>query len=228
MTNKQEDNITMVSTVEDFEKDHGTISSTLPNYPVYFTGVKGLMAEIRKAAEEQVENSTGVAATKTALKNNLARLAASTASKTAAYAAKTENSVLAKAVEISESKMQRSPDTAILNYAQLIYDKAEENKAELAPYRITDDTQAELLKAKEDYAGWIAKPRTKQNKQSEATKQIAKLLVQVNALLKKMDKEVEILRYDEPEYYASYQKARKIIDTGGRGGKGTDGTGPAE
>ena len=134
MTNRQEDELTMITTVEDFESEYSEISNTLPNYPTYFTDLQKIHRKIKLSAEKQLEDKKGLAETKNDLKYNLAKLAANTASKITAYAQKKGDNVLKAEVNITESKMKKAPDTTLLNYVKNIYKKADGLKKELKPY----------------------------------------------------------------------------------------------
>ena len=63
---------------------------------------------------------------------------------------------------------------------------------------------------------------------STATKQIAKLLEEADTVIEKtLDKLILQFKTSAPEFYAKYQAARKIVNTGARPKKAKNGAGAA-
>lgn len=218
MTNTQEDTLSMILTFEDFDSEHKEIGDSLPHFRGYATNLTALRVEIQSAAEIQKQTKRGLTISKEELRTALIGQIMKVQRGLNSYATFIKNTELISQAETNESSLKKVADTGLRDYAQNFYTLANEYLDELASYRITAETQAALQKAINDFTAAIPKPRSGQNKRSEATKKLKTLLKEAQQTLEQIDIEVEMLKEENPEYYSLYKKARKIIPTGRRGG----------
>jgi hypothetical protein len=127
------------------------------------------------------------------------------------FAKFTNNVTLAEEVKISESTLRQVADTAVKDYAQMAYDRAQTNLAALASYGITAATQTSLAAAITAYNASIGKPGASRLESGKTTRQLKALFKTADAALANMDAAVEIVRLTQADFYNAYHKARKVI-----------------
>lgn len=214
MTNQQESRLSMYLTFRDFQASYTAITNPLPNYTTNSTTFVNTIPQIQAIAEQQKISKKGVTDNKNNLKETLIVMTADYARKLGVYAKFTNNTTLAQEVKFSESKLRQIADTAVKDYAQIVYDRAQTNVAALATYGITAATQTTLLNAINAYNASIGKPGVSRNESGQNTKQLEALFKTADAALANMDAAVEIVRLTQVAFYNSYKNARKVIETG--------------
>lgn len=214
MTNQEESRLSMYLTFKDFQAAYIAITSPLPNYSANSTIFLNLIPQIQAFSQLQKTSKKGAAEGKNQLKESLIVTTADYFRKLATFAKFTNNVNLAEEVKIPESKLRQVADTAVKDYAQIAYDRAQTNLAALASYGITVATQTALLTNISAYNASIGKPGVSRTESGKTTKQLKALFVTADAALANMDAAVEIVRLTQVDFYNAYQKARKIIYTG--------------
>jgi hypothetical protein len=216
MTSLQEERLSMYLTLKDYQAPHTSITDGLPNYLENSTIFLGSIPQIQTIWEQQKLSKKGVTNSKNQLKETLIVLTADNARKLGAYAKFTNDAKLAQEVKFSESKLRQVADTAVKNYGQIVYNLAQPIVGSLAPYGITDETQATLAGAITAYNDSIGKPGAERSEGTQITKQLATLFKTADGALENMDAAVEIVRLTEVDFYNGYKSARKVIGTGAR------------
>lgn len=216
MTNKEESHLSMYLTFKEFQASYTAITAPLPNYTTNSTTFLNAIPQIQTLAEQQKISKKGVTAGKNKLKDALIALAVDNARKMMVYAKFTNNATLAEEINITESKFRQATDTGVKDYAQIIYDRIQPIVASLASYGITAATQTALLNAINAYNATIGKPGLGKAESKQLTLQLKALFKTAEAALANMDAAVEIVRLTQANFYAGYQKAREVVDSGAR------------
>lgn len=214
MTNEQESRLSMYLSFKEFQIPYTAITNPLPNYTANATTFVNTAAQIQVIAEQQKISKKGVAEVKNQYKETLIITTADYARKLGVFAKFTNNAILAQEVKFTESKLRQVADTAVKDYAQIVYDRAQTNVASLASYGITAATQTALLAAIAAYNGSIGKPGANRTESVKITQQLENLFKTAETALANMDASVEIVRLSQADFYKSYKNARKIIETG--------------
>jgi hypothetical protein len=214
MTNQEESRLSMYLTFKDYQVSYTAITNPLPNYSANSTILLNTIPQIQNYSEQQKISKKGVTTGKNQLKETLIVMTADCFRKLGAYALFTNNATLTKEVKVSESKLRQASDTAVKDYSQIAYDRAQTNVAALATYGITAATQTTLLNAITAYNASIGKPGVSRTEGGQTTKQLKALFKTADAALANMDAAVEIVRLTQVNFYNGYKKARKIIVTG--------------
>lgn len=214
MTNLQESRLSMYLAFRDFQTAYTAITNPLPNYTSNSTTFVNTITQIQAIAEQQKMSKKGIADGKNQLKNALIVLTVDNSRKLVAFAKFTNNPTLVKEVQIAESKLKQIADTAVKDYAQIVYDRAQSNVTALATYGITAATQTAFLAAINNYNASIGRPRAGATEKSQFTKQLATLFKTADSALANMDTAVEIVRLSQVNFYNGYKTARKIVETG--------------
>jgi hypothetical protein len=210
----QESRLSMYLAFRDFQAAYTAITNPLPNYTTNSTAFINTITQIQAIAEQQKLSKKGITVNKNQLKNALIVQVVDYSRKLGAYAKFTNNPTLAKEVQMSESKLKQVADTAVKDYAQIVYDRAQPIVNSLATYGITTATQTTLLAAINAYNASIGKPRAGATEKSQHTKQLADLFKTTDTALSNMDAAVEIVRLTQTSFYNGYKTARKIVETG--------------
>lgn len=214
MTSKQESRLSMFLAVKDYLTANATIVSALPNYSGYFTTFQNSITGIQTYAEQQMFDKTGISASKKQLRSTLVALAVDTSRKLTAYAKFANNQVLLKETKFTESDLKSSADTALRDYAQGIYDRAQTNLTALTPYGVTAATQTALQAAITTFVASIPKPRLGITDKKLSTIQLANNFDAADTALENIDIIIELVRVTQANFYNGYKAARKIIETG--------------
>ena len=215
MDSKQETKLSMYIAVRDYLTKFLTILNALPNFTAFFTALQNAIVQIQNSGEQQGFDKSGNATTKNQFRDTLVTLGADTARKVKAYAKFTNNQVLFKEVDITESDLKKASDTKLKNMAQGIYDRAQTNLANLAAYVVTAATQTTLQTAISNFDKSIGQPRLGTTETSKATKQLIAQFKSSDAALDNIDTAVEIIRLTQVDFYNGYKSVRKLINTGG-------------
>lgn len=214
MTNQDESRLSMYISLRDWLTNYTAITTPLPNYTANSTTFVNTIPLIQNVAEQQKISKTGLADNKNQLKDALIITIADYSGKLGAYAKFTNNPVLAKEIKFTLGKLKKEADTAVKDYAQIVYDRAQPIVASLAPYGITAATQTSLLNSITAYNASIGKPAAGKAESSQLTKQLVALFATAEAALENMDAAVEIVKLSQPNFYNGYKNARKVVVTG--------------
>ena len=214
MNNRQKSKLSMYLSFKDFQLPYKSLTDPLPNYAANSTIFENTIPQIQVVAGQQKISKKGVTETKNNFKETLIVTTADYARKLGVYAKFTNNATLLQEVKFSESKLRQVGDIAVTDYAQIVYDRAQMNIADLAVYGITEATQNELLIAITSYNDSIGKPGASRTEATQTTKQLDSLFKTADTALENMDAAVEIIRISQPVFYTGYKNARKIKETG--------------
>lgn len=214
MTNLQESRLSMYLVFRDFQAGYTTITNALPNYSTNSTTFVNTIPQIQAISEQQKISKKGVTDNKNQLRENLIVMTADYSRKLSTYAKFSNNLTLAQEVKFSEGKLRQVADTALKDYAQIVYDRAQSIVASLSTYGITTATQTSLSTAITAYNAVIGKPGLSRLETTQITRQLESLFKTADAALANMDASVEIVRLSQPAFYNAYKKARKIVETG--------------
>jgi len=213
MTYRQENRLSMYLSFKDFHSAYTAITDPLPNYATNTALFVKTILEIQGIAEQQKTSKKGFTDVKNKNRELLVVTAADYARKLGVYAKFANNAVLAQQIRFSKSKIRNAPDTAVRDYAQIVYDRAQAHIIDLEAYGISVNSQTALLRAISDYNAVIGKPGANRTEGGQITRQLENLFKAADTALASMDAAVEIVRLTQPEFYISYKNARKIIST---------------
>lgn len=215
MTTRQENRFTMYITLRDYLLTQTALTTGLPNFTALFTAFQGNITQIQTQRDIQEGDKTGVAVNKQQLKTSLVTLSVDMSNKLVAFAKNTNNAALEAEVKFNGSSLDRTADTILKDRAQLLYNRANANVSTLATYGITATTQTAYLAAINAYQASITKPRLTLNDRKQATAIIEANFKQADDTLEKLDSIMSIVALTQPNPYAGYQNARKVIELGG-------------
>lgn len=133
------------------------------------------------------------------------------------YATHTHNADLLSVVRIPKSVLDKAKDNDLVDYANLIYDKAEPLTHELADFNVTE---ADILNVKTKtgiYTIAIPAKRVSDVDRSLATDNLKFEFANTSKYLREtFDNLMLQYRTSNPDFYSGYLKAREIINVGTR------------
>lgn len=214
MTIRQESKNSMYLAVNDYLTANIPIVTPLPNFMVHLTKFQGSLTAINTWAEQQLFDKSGISANKKQFRETLVSLSSDTSRRLTAYAKGANNLVLLKETKFTDSDLNRAPDTILRDYAQGIYDRAQENLTALEPYGVKAATQTALQNAIDEFATSIPKPRLGITDKKQSTAQLANHFDAADEALDNMDTIIEMVKVSDANFYVGYKAVRKIIETG--------------
>jgi hypothetical protein len=214
MNGKQESRLGMYKDVDSHLLAFSALTSDLPEFNAIHIEFTANIGNIEKIANLQSFDKTGFAKEKKQLKDVLAMLVLDNSRKLEAFGKLKGNIVLVKEVVFSHTKLKDAKDNMITVYAQMVYDKAQENLQFLGAFGITQETQSVFLNMINSYKASIGKPRLGQKEKKDATTNLAFLFKKQDELLDKMDSLVNIINQKEPSFCNRYRELRKVVITG--------------
>jgi len=134
-----------------------------------------------------------------------------------AMAIKKNDAILAAKVDFTETDLLKMRDDNLVTTCRNILEFASEHLAGLIAYEVTSD---ELIVLKEEinrFAENLTTGRVSVSERKAANEKLKIVFLQVDALLKKqLDRIMVRYRKTEPDFYATYQNLRRIVNYGVR------------
>jgi len=214
MNNSQKGTLSMSVGTVNYLRKNAAILSIIPGFIALFTKFEVNVNGILVLRGQQEVNKSGIRDNKELLRADLAAKAFDIGRKTEAFASSVNNLILAKEVHYPGTSFTNASDSKLESRAQVIYEKANANIADLAPFDVSADDLIGLQMAIDLFHAAVPAIRTGTTEKKQITSQIAKLLKENDALLVKMDLLVEVVRLKQPDFYKGYKDNRMIIKIG--------------
>lgn len=222
MTTKQTNKLNMYEAVAKVIDDNRSAWQDLSVLIDVFTELSNLLTELRNVGTQRAKKTTGVTQNKSEKKELMAKKATALASSAYAYAERNKNRDLQSKFDYTFSTLFRLDDNNAINQVQAIIEEAEKIAAQLAPFGVKPEEITELKTIVESFTTSIGEKSNVKSGRVSATKSLATLFKETDALLKnQMDKLVFRLADSQATFYQTYQNARAIKDLGSRS-KGVD------
>ncbi|MBK8805638.1 MAG: hypothetical protein IPO21_02865 [Bacteroidales bacterium] len=211
--NKQEGSyFKMFLNVQDSLDNYSSIWSTIPILLQYKNELDELISRIVYISQD-AQTYLGVSEHKKKMKLTIALKLSTLSGTIQAYAAGTDNADLANSVKMSKSTIEAIKDLDLDAVTRNIVKIAQERLKDLANYGVTENMLTEILTSLEEFNGMIGKPRSIRNSKFVALETAAQLFDECNNLLRnKTDKVMLMFRDSNPDFYSSYERARKIVE----------------
>ncbi|MTK52945.1 carboxypeptidase-like regulatory domain-containing protein [Paludibacter sp.] len=210
MTNLQIQKMRMYQTLRVLFKANPGMLAKLPNVNEFLTELDAVILQIEANSKLQQQGTSDLTDYKTKLHDNLKQDVLDASRKVQPYAVYTKDSALQKATKYTESDLNRLLDVELIQVAKGLYDKVNAQLPNLAPYGLTDDTQATFLKDIMLYETAIPEIKKGKLDQKNVTTQLGENFDSANEIIDNLDLLVEIVRNSDPQFYADYQNLRKV------------------
>lgn len=214
MNKRQDSKSNMLLVVRDFLLKNVSITSTLPNFTMFFTALQNSIALIQKFSEQQTLDRSGLHDKKKELRSILIMMAADVSRKIQAYAQFINNLILGGKTKYSETQLKKSTDNKLRDQAKGLYDHVQSNLSALEPYELTEASQVTFLAAINNFDAAIPMPRLGTTDRMQNTLGLKNAFIEADKNLDNIDTLVEIVRLKEPSFYLGYKSARKPKNKG--------------
>lgn len=213
LTNK----LVMYHTVQSHLNLNKTTWTSVPAMVTTIGDFELLLAEIETYRQLTQENKKGIAQQKAAQQALAIAHAYELLSLLYAMAIKKNDAILAAKVDFTETDLLKMRDDNLVTTCRNILEFATEHLAGLIAYEVTSD---ELIVLKEEinrFAENLTTGRVSVSERKAANEKLKVVFLQVDALLKKqLDRIMVRYRKTEPDFYATYQNLRRIVNYGVR------------
>lgn len=214
MTSQQENSLSMYYAVQDFCNQNQSIWQTNKPFKTAFDLFESKLPLINQYRDTQSLNTTGVAQVKAQKKEDLIEKAYFVANRLQSYALHIQDSELLAKVNYSRTYFSRYRDTNLTGLCNTILENAQNNLANLLDYSVDATTLSELQTAIQAYQAQLAKPRTSQTTSKTATSNLEQLFAEATTILReRLDRDIEIFRKSQPDFYQQYQSVRRVVQT---------------
>lgn len=226
MTNVHQNKYSMYLVVLAVLVKNNITVALIPALVRFVASFKQLVAEIGVAMEALDNKTTGKTSAKRKAENYMVEAVVPLVNALFSYASEKKNIELMEKTNITASDIHAVRDAERGEYATMLLDMVESNKADLADWNVTD---AVLTSARQMVAAFIDSLGSRNSSISERTGGrdvlFAKFTSADEFLENHIDKLMPQFKKDHLEFYLDYQAARVIHDLGG--GNGTKAPQPA-
>ena len=216
MNTNQENKLNMYMVVRDFLTANDAVIKDLPGLADNFNLLRETIIAIQAAGENQKYNKTGFSKEKRRLRNELMSVAADFSRKIAAYGRFSGNEIIISEIKYTNSDLMKMTDVALKDYAQIIFNKAQQNIESLAHYGISPELLQSFGTLIASYNEILARPRIGITEKSQATEQLKVHFSTAEIIIENLDLSLGIIKLTNSEVYHGYKSARTIVDTGKR------------
>ena len=213
MTSRSEAKLNMYRTVKQLCDDNATTVALNAAFLAAFNIFKAKLSTLITTVTSESQVIKGIAVDKKVLKQNLCQTTADIAAIVYAYASAINNNTLKQSVDFPYTELYRIKDDLLAPTCQNVYNAASGLATPLAPYGITPAMLTAFQAAITDYSVAVPKPRTAKSVKSTYTKNIGIAMKDIDLLLNdQLDKLVIAFKPTKPDFFNSFNTARKIID----------------
>jgi len=214
--NKQKMYVTVRSVLASNQAVWSTIPACEPIYDLFCAK----MEQLQQLAFDQEAAMLGVKKVKDKERRLTAKRARKIANALRIYAGATGNTALLEQVSFRDSDLDYSSSTSTLQLMGQVSEAAVAHAATLAGYGISQQQIDEFEQMREHLVAAFASTRSAIVDRGKNTELITELIREINGILRNsLDKFVEILKEDHPEFAIAYRKAREIVDLPGKKNK---------
>ena len=203
----------MYRAVEQHCNENVAILAEVKAFENAFNAFKPVIVSI--LGTEQLVGSpiAGITLGKGTSKQTLADMTSEIAGSLYAFADVTKDETLKQEANFSQTKLIQTRDDQLAPICQNIHDRCQTNIALLGDYGVTAAKLADLQTAINNYLVDVPKPRTALSIRKTQNANLAELFRQGDAILnEQMDKLVGAFRAAHPDFVATYESTRIIVD----------------
>jgi hypothetical protein len=217
MTTKQENKLSMYETVLELLINNPAIVALVLAFSNAATAFATNVSLLQQQVALQTAIITGVATAKKARKKILIDILLVIVGAIRAYAKATNDDELFAFVNYKKYKLEKMPDTVLVQLANNIKEKVILLLPSLGDYGITPVVMATFDTAISNYSLFVPKTRTARINKKTITKNIRDYITLIDTILKdELDALAIQLKAPHADFYNNYLSARIIIDLGHR------------
>lgn len=182
-----------------------------------FYELQRLVNLIDQTKQSTNQTNTGLVSHKQNLQEELIKLAFEMASMLYAYAGRINNTVLKAKVDFPISQLRSLRDGELAAKIRNILELRLGHEAELEPYGITQSNVDNLTGLTNQYEQQLPNVRVTVSARKAGNEKIKQLVAEAsNVTTDQLDRLMISFKSTQPDFYASYLNARKVVDYGTR------------
>lgn len=209
----------MYLVVSAFYSSNQTVIDTVSARTAAFAQLDALITAINSRIAGQSATSKGVTQDKQAVRTTLDNITHATMSLARAWALATGNNTLAEEFNYPLSDIERIKDDTMQGFCNYRIQIVNDNLAAMADYGIAATTVTEWQDALNAYVAILEAPREAINAKHLNTMGLKELFTETTKLFKEQLNPLMVpFKTSDPELYAGYLQACKVIDRKGPGG----------
>ena len=214
MNLKEESKLKMYLALRVYLKTNNSICASLPNYDEFFTALDKAIVQIQANSEQQHFNTSGVAGNKKDLRKKLETIDGDSSRRMVAYAKYIKDKLLVSETKFSDSALKEVSDIELVDLSRGLHSNIALKLASLTTYGLTAATQTELLKAINAFEASIPQRKQTNVSKKENTRLLKEGIAIADNAIENIDTVVDIVRLNQPTFYASYKETRKVMAAG--------------
>jgi hypothetical protein len=209
----QQAKLKMYRATEKHCDDNASIIASLPAFQTALARFKAKIANILSTTQQKDVVLTGITTDKSNSKQMLCQIASDIANLVFAYADTNNNNTLKQEVNYNYTKLIKTREDQLAPRCQNIHDKALANIQNLEDFGIESHKLTNLQDAINNYQENSPKTRTATSNRKTLNANLSQLFKETDSILKnQMDKLVVAFRNNNPNFVATYETNRIIID----------------
>lgn len=214
MTSQQENQLSMYYVLQTFCNSNTQIWENNKPFKRAYQDFTAQLPLIEQYRNTQTQNTSGLAKNKSNKREELIEQAFFVANRLQSYSTVEKNNELLGKVNYARSTFMLYRDTNLIGLCNTILEQAQIHLKDLEDYSVKAETLTNLQTAIQSYQDDLGKPRSAQTNTKMATDALKKLFLDTNALLtSRLDKDVEVFRVSNPDFYQQYLNARRIVQS---------------
>jgi len=214
MTDYQNAELKMFLEVSKFFETNSELTSGNAVIKKHVDSLNLQIADLEKNKAKQQIDTTGYAKEKRKAKADLAKTIYMLTAGVRSFATDTNNDPLFNEFKTPESHIKKMADVDIVNYAKTLAKAIKENQKDLKAYGITAEDLTNLKTKISDYENILLLPAQQRKEKSLATKNIKKIIKDINKLLSiSLDNDMVQYSDTQADLYNEYLKMREIDDS---------------
>src|ERR1035437_1036132 len=191
-------------------QDNVAITNQLPGFAELQASGQSLFAEIKQTYQIQQTNHKGIRPQRDNLRISAMNKAIDLSKRIVAFAAMNNNIELEQRAKYQKYDLKALSRIQFIGACESIITIATTHISSLSTYGVTSELLTDLTNSIQLFENKIDAPKEGQKESKTATQKLVKLFTALTIIFIKMDKLVELLKNSKPEFYDSYQKARRI------------------
>lgn len=227
MDKREESVVKMARAVSKVFDDNSELVNLTPKLPEGHKELNGLIVDTEVYSQGQQNKGTEFTDMKEEYRDATETMTLKICAALVAYAtASTDATVklLINKYTLSDSDIKRLRDIQLYNKAIQVYDDAAPYASKLSPFASADDVTALKTNA-DNFNNSLPNKRNQQGKSTVSTKNLKEAIKAIETLCNEtLDRLMAPWKFNKPNFYTAYKNARDIISTGGKKGKGDNGT----
>jgi hypothetical protein len=212
MNTKQTNQVAMFDTVTTYLDSHNPVWSGMAPLGTTLQAFKQNTGAIKTAAQDQ-ETPSGVSDSKAEARDDLEEVLFLVCEALAVLGHTSHDHELVSIAALSPATLDRMPDDELITRANVINQRANAKKTELATLQVTQANLDELEEALNNFSTLKSQPRTAAAERAAKTQSLESLIREGNRMLRdEVDRMVNLFSRSDPEFVAGYRSARVVVD----------------